>query len=79
MFVPRHEPATVGFPALLRVRHSEKYPEDAHVAVRYRELWFWIDDRDHSSKAAFNYLMQLFSLTETGSSQAAPLVTVPAR
>jgi hypothetical protein len=49
------------------------------VAVRYRDSWFWIDDRDHPSKAAFNFLMLLFSLTETGSTQSAPLVTVPAR
>ena len=67
------------FPPLLRVRSGAKLPGDAHVAVRYREGWFWIDDRDHQSKAAFNFLMLLFSLTETGTSQSAPLVTVPAR
>lgn len=67
------------FPPLLRVHWSEKQPDEAHVAVKYRGGWFWIDDRDHSSKAAFNFLMLLFSLTETGSTQAAPIVTVPAR
>jgi len=67
------------FPALLRVHWSQKQPDEAHVAVRYRDGWFWIDDRDHTSKAAFNFLMLLFSLTETGSTQAAPIVTVPAR
>ncbi len=67
------------FPALLRVRWSEKPPDEAHVAVKYRGGWFWIDDRDHTSKAAFNFLMLLFSLTETGATQAAPIVTVPAR
>ena len=54
------------FPALLRVRSSESPPDDAHVAVNYRDGWFCIDDRDHDSKAAFNFLMLLFSLTETG-------------
>ena len=67
------------FPALLRVHWAVKLPAEAHVAVRYRDAWFWIDDRDHQSKAAFNFLMLLFSLTETGATQAAPLVTVPAR
>ena len=67
------------FPPLLHVRWAAKLPADAHVAVRYRETWFWIDDRDHESKAASNFLMLLFSLTETGGAQSAPLVTVPAR
>jgi hypothetical protein len=67
------------FPPLLRVHWAAKLPVDAHVGVRYREVWFWIDDRDHHSKAAFNFLMLLFSLTETGTPQSAPLVTVPAR
>jgi hypothetical protein len=67
------------FPALLRVRWSDSAPDDAHVAVRYRDGWFWIDDRDHDSKATFTFLMLLFSLTETGTAQAAPIVTVPTR
>jgi hypothetical protein len=67
------------FPSLLRVKSGEKPPPDAHLAVRYRDGWFWIEDRDHESKAAFNFLMMLFSLTETGNTQAPPIVTVPAR
>jgi hypothetical protein len=67
------------FPPLLHVHWAAKLPADAHVAVKYRGGWFWIDDRDHRSKAAFNFLMLLFSLTETGSAQTAPIVTLPAR
>ena len=67
------------FPALMHVHSGDKAPADAHIAVRYRDGWFWIDDRDHSSKAAFNFMMLLFSLTETGATQAAPIVTVPTR
>ncbi len=67
------------FPPLLHVHWSPKLPEDAHIGVRYRDAWFWIDDRDHRSKAAFNFLMLLFSLTETGATQSAPIVTLPAR
>ena len=76
---PRNDQLDRLFPALLRVHTSESAPQDAHVAVRYRNGWFYIDDRDHESKAAFNFLMLLFSLTETGMTQAAPIVTVPAR
>jgi hypothetical protein len=46
---------------------------------QYRNLWFWIDDRDLQSKAMSNSLLLLFSLTETAQSQAAPLVTIPTR
>ena len=53
-------------------------PADAFVAVRYRDHWFWIDDRDFESKRTFAYLMLLFSLTESGGKEGLPLVTIPA-
>ena len=49
----------------------------ACTAVRYRDMWFWIDDRDLNSKRMFAFVMLLFSLTETGGDQRAPIVTVP--
>jgi hypothetical protein len=80
VYTPRlNEEAEKLFPAMLHVRSSGDPPDDAYVAVKYRDGWFWIDDRDHDSKAAFSFLMMLFSLTETGTPQAAPIVTVPAR
>ena len=67
------------FPALLRVRYAEAPPpRDAYVAVRYRERWFWIDDRDRGSKAALSFVMLMFSLSETDA-PAAPMLTIPAR
>jgi hypothetical protein len=65
------------FPPLIRVRNATAHPDDAYAAVRYRDRWFWIDDRDYPSKRMFTFLMFLFSLTETGGPQAAPIVTVP--
>ena len=67
------------FPPLISVRTGSTVPADAHVAVQYRNQWFWIDDRDSQSKQIFNFMMFMFSLTETGSPQVAPIVTVPAR
>jgi hypothetical protein len=67
------------FPALLTVHHGDAPPDVAHLAVRYRDRWFWIDDRDHRSKSALMFLLMLFSLTEGAPSQTAPVVTVPAR
>lgn len=66
------------FPPLIRVHSGASRPEDAFVAVRYRNHWFWIDDRDPDSKGAFYFLMVLFSFTERGEGkQVAPILTVP--
>lgn len=67
------------FPPLLDVRHGPSQPDDAFAAIRYRNLWFWIEDRDQKSKTMLNSLLLMFSLTETAPMQAAPLVTIPAR
>lgn len=63
---------------LISIRHSKDKPEDAFIAVKYKDYWFWIDDRDYKSKRTFAYLMILFSLTETGGKEGLPLVTIPA-
>jgi hypothetical protein len=63
---------------LMNIRHSRKKPEDAFIAIQYRDYWFWIDDRDFESKRIFAYLMILFSLTESGGKEGLPLVTIPA-
>jgi hypothetical protein len=67
------------FPALLVVHHGASAPQDAYVAVPYRNNWYWIDDRDQRSKQILSFLMVMFSLTEGAPSQGAPLVTIPAR
>ncbi len=54
---------------------SEK-PEDTYAAIEYRDHWFWIDDTDFQSKRVFTFLMIMLSLAETGSTPAAPLLTV---
>lgn len=75
-FSPEQGPASV----LIRIRQGETPPPDAFVATRYRDYWFWIDDRDVRSKSRFSFLMFMFALTETGESRAGmPVVTVPAR
>jgi hypothetical protein len=52
-------------------------PACAHVAVQYQGSWFFIDERDHDSKATFALLMELSQL-ELGSGQAnTPLLTIP--
>jgi len=76
---PRTPDELMMYPALIAVRNSAERPQDAYVAIQYRNRWYWIDDRDDRSKTIFSFLMLMFSLTETGTSQAAPILTVPAR
>ena len=64
-------------PPLLRIRSSSEKPGDAFVSVRYRNSWFWIDDRDLRSKKIFSFLMFVFTLVETGEKGTVPIVTVP--
>jgi hypothetical protein len=58
---------------------GHKPPPCAFVAVRYRDYWYYIDDRDQASKAAFGMVMQLsrldFKRQQIG---AGPLLTLPA-
>ena len=65
-------------PSIMRVQSSRKKPANSFVTIQYRDHWFWIDDRDLSSKRVFTFLMFLITLAETGSPGQAPLITVPA-
>jgi hypothetical protein len=64
-------------PPLIRIQSSPGKPEDAFVSVRYRNSYFWIDDRDLGSKRIFSFLMFVFTLVETGEKGTAPVVTIP--
>lgn len=67
---PRDQP-------LVRIQSGMERPDTAFAATRYRDRWFWIDDRDLRSKSVFTFLMMLFSLAETGVAQQAPVITIP--
>ncbi len=63
---------------LLYVNCQKKKPHCAAIAVRYRDYWFYIDDRDHDSKATFTLLMQLFELQAGGGATGTkPVLTLP--
>gem|GEM_PF-6876177 len=53
-------------PPLIAIHHGTSPPDDAYVSVRYRNQWFWIDDRDQRSKQHLAFLMIMFSPTEDG-------------
>ena len=66
------------FKPLVNIHSGAKAPDDAYAAIPYKGYWFWIDDRDMPSKRLFTFLMILFSLSESGQGQAAPVVTISA-
>ena len=66
-------------PSLFRVLSAPQRPADAFISVYYRNHWFWVDDRDLTSKQLFSFLMFMFTLTDTGAEEGAPIVTVPTR
>jgi len=76
--MPEETVQGVPVPPLIRIHSSTDRPGDAFIAVPYRDRWFWIDDRDLRSKMLFSFLMFVFSLTETGGKEGAPIITVPA-
>ncbi len=73
------EPVTgVSVPPLVQIFSSGGKPDDSFASVHYRGHWFWIDDKDLPSKRLFSFLMFIFTLTETGGKEGAPIVTIPA-
>ena len=47
---------------IFAVQSSANRPDTASVAVRYREHWFYVDDRCISAKATLNLLSHLYAL-----------------
>ena len=58
---------------------GHKPPPTAYVAVKYRDYWYYIDDRDGASKATFELMLQ-FSRLDFGHRRApvVPVLTLPA-
>jgi len=65
-------------PPFLTIYARAERPTQAYSTVKYRDTWYWIDDRDLSSKSKFSFFLLFFSLAETGTPPLAPVITVPA-
>lgn len=61
---------------LIRIQAQHSSPTDAFAAVKYRDYWYWIDDRDFRSKSVFSFLMIIMTLAEKGEKVQAPVVTI---
>jgi hypothetical protein len=68
-----------GKPPPVLIHSGKEKPVDAFAAVRYRDHWFWVDDRDWRTKRALTAVMFFFTLAETGDPGKLPLITIPAQ
>jgi hypothetical protein len=64
---------------LFKVHSSHSYPDNAFLAVKYRDYWFYIADNDLQSKSTFLLLTQLFELQSGQNQVDGPTLTVPLR
>jgi hypothetical protein len=54
-----------------------KPPACAHVAVRYMDYWFYIDEADQVTKSTFSLLMELSRLQLGSKTGGGPVLTLP--
>jgi len=63
----------------LRIHHAKTRPDNASVAVNYRNGWFYIDETDQATKQFFKLLTTLLEIdiAESTDRESAPVLTVP--
>lgn len=76
--VPTVPEGTAALASLISIRSGTERTADAFARVKYRDHWYWIDDRDFRSKRVFTFLTVLFTLSETGQKIQPAILTIRA-
>jgi hypothetical protein len=63
----------------VQIHSGKEKPAGAFAAVRYRDYWFWVDNSDFQTKRALTVIMFIFTLSDSGSAEKLPLITIPAQ
>jgi len=69
---------TAALRPIMSIQSGAEQSDKSYTQVRYREHWYWIDDRDIVSKRVFTFLTVLFTLSETGQKIQQPILTIRA-
>lgn len=70
----------IGIEPDLRIRFAKERPDNAYVAVEYRDGWFYIDNRNVITKSYFKLLGDLWTAAmekSLGTGANSPVLTVP--
>jgi hypothetical protein len=62
-----------------RIHSGKEKPAGAFAAVHYHDYWFWVDNGDLQTKRALTVVMFFFTLSDSGSNEQLPLITIPAQ
>ena len=63
---------------VLTIHTSDAKPKDALVAVPYNDYWYWISQRDLTSKTSFSFMLFIFNLNNTVDDTPSPMIVLPA-
>jgi hypothetical protein len=63
---------------IIKVHYGRTAPRNTDTAVKYGQVWFWIDDDDFNSKVAYTVLGFLITLVQGAPAGQAPVLTIPA-
>jgi hypothetical protein len=69
---------TAALKSIMSIHSGTEQADTSYTQVRYRDHWYWIDDRDMLSKRVFSFLTVLFTLSETGQKIQQPILTIRA-
>ena len=75
---PLDSVSEANLPRLMHISCGTTRPEQSYASVRYRRLWYWIDDHDLRSKSVFTFLSILMTLADTTDKGPGPQLTIQA-